>query len=261
MDDCVVDAGQSSSSRHRVGQPAKFATRRTSSRSATWRSRSRLAAKKRPNNRPLRSLSSRARQLSALLPSRSRIPASSAEIAAFPLYAAMASSASSSRIATLLNRASKNAPRTLSCRLASPGAPGFFQAFHEPTDALQSLASRRHPLRVLEPPYPSITGKIPLPEILLVIPIEAGCNRLDWEERAMNCLSFSLLSFGVAGPVDGQAYPVRNNGCLACRRCSRTIAPVPWRGNVSQMVKPTRPRLDDATLTRRRRNESTHSIR
>jgi hypothetical protein len=35
--------------------------------------------------------------------------------------------------------------------LASPGAPGFFQAFHEPTDALQSLASRRHPLRVLEP--------------------------------------------------------------------------------------------------------------
>ena len=27
----------------------------------------------------------------------------------------------------------------------------FFQAFHEPTDALQSMASRRHPLRVLEP--------------------------------------------------------------------------------------------------------------
>jgi hypothetical protein len=46
---------------------------------------SRLAAKKRPNNRPAHSFSSLVRQLSALLPSRSKIPASSAEIAAFPL--------------------------------------------------------------------------------------------------------------------------------------------------------------------------------
>jgi hypothetical protein len=45
----------------------------------------RLAAKKRPNNRPCLSFSIRACQLAAVLPSRSSIPARSAEIAALPL--------------------------------------------------------------------------------------------------------------------------------------------------------------------------------
>ena len=43
----------------------------------------------------------------------------------------------------------------------------FFQAFHEPTDALQSLASRRHPLRVIEPPLnPMIRNSQRLPGLI-----------------------------------------------------------------------------------------------
>jgi hypothetical protein len=52
---------------------------------AASRSFSRLAAKNRPNKRRVRSFSRRAHQISALLPSRSKIPASSAEIVAFPV--------------------------------------------------------------------------------------------------------------------------------------------------------------------------------
>jgi hypothetical protein len=70
---------------YRAGHPPKFARWCTPNAAATSRSRARLAAKNRPNNRPVRSFSSRTRQLSALLPSRSKIPASSAEIAIFPL--------------------------------------------------------------------------------------------------------------------------------------------------------------------------------
>jgi hypothetical protein len=60
-------------------------TRRTFSRAAASRKFSRLAAKDLPNKRRVRSFPRRARQLSALLPIRSKIPASSAEIVAFPL--------------------------------------------------------------------------------------------------------------------------------------------------------------------------------
>ena len=72
------------------------------------------------------------------------------------MYAAMARSASSSRIATLLNRPSKNAPH-LVFPICQP-RQRLLQAFHEPTDALQSLASRRHPRGVLEPPLNPIIG-------------------------------------------------------------------------------------------------------
>ena len=51
---------------------------------ATSRSRPRLAAKNRPRSRPCFSFSSRAFQLSALLPIRLRMPVSSAEITALP---------------------------------------------------------------------------------------------------------------------------------------------------------------------------------
>ena len=51
---------------------------------ATSRSRSRLAAKKRPNRRPPLDFSSRDCQPSALVPSRARIPDSSAELAVLP---------------------------------------------------------------------------------------------------------------------------------------------------------------------------------
>ena len=51
---------------------------------ATSRNRARLAAKKRPSNRPAASFCNRACQFSALLPSRSKIPASSPEITALP---------------------------------------------------------------------------------------------------------------------------------------------------------------------------------
>ena len=73
------------------------------------------------------------------------------------MYAEMARSDSSSRIATLLNRLSKNAPRTFSSRLASRDER-FLQAFHEPTDALQPLAGCRHPRGVLEPILNPIFG-------------------------------------------------------------------------------------------------------
>jgi hypothetical protein len=68
-----------------AGHPARFPTRRTFSRAAASRSLSRLAVKNRPNKRRVRSLSRRARQRSALIPSRAKIPASSAEIVAFPV--------------------------------------------------------------------------------------------------------------------------------------------------------------------------------
>jgi hypothetical protein len=58
-------------------------TRRPFSRAAAARNVSRIAAKNLPNKRRVRSSSRRARQLSALLPGRSKIPASSAEIVAF----------------------------------------------------------------------------------------------------------------------------------------------------------------------------------
>ena len=66
------------------GHPARLTTLLMFSRDASSRSLSRLAARKRPNSRPVRSFSSRASQLFASLPSRSKIPASSTEIAAFP---------------------------------------------------------------------------------------------------------------------------------------------------------------------------------
>jgi hypothetical protein len=74
----------SSRPRHRSGHPARFHADRTPKCTAIPRNRSRPDAKNRPNNRPVRNLSSRMRQLSPLVPSRSRIPASSAEIVAFP---------------------------------------------------------------------------------------------------------------------------------------------------------------------------------
>ena len=49
-----------------------------------FRNRARLAAKKRPSNRPAASFRNRACQISALLPSRSKTPASSPEITALP---------------------------------------------------------------------------------------------------------------------------------------------------------------------------------
>jgi hypothetical protein len=73
----VLDVLGNSESHHRAGHPARLATLRTFRRTATSRSFCRLAAKNRPNNRPVRSFSSRARQLFALLPSRSKIPANS----------------------------------------------------------------------------------------------------------------------------------------------------------------------------------------
>ena len=77
--DCALDAIRSTGTHHRATHPARFATRRTARRPAISRSLSRLAAKKRPNSRPVRSFSSRTRQLSAVLPNRSKIPASSAD--------------------------------------------------------------------------------------------------------------------------------------------------------------------------------------
>src|SRR5271157_2637782 len=69
---------------HRAAQPPRFARWCTPKRSATSRNRARLAAKKRPSNRPAASFRNRACQFSALLPSRSKITASSPEITALP---------------------------------------------------------------------------------------------------------------------------------------------------------------------------------
>jgi hypothetical protein len=60
-------------------------SRRKVSRAAAAHNFSRPAAKNLPKKRRVRSFSRRARQLSALLPSRSKIPASSAELVAFPV--------------------------------------------------------------------------------------------------------------------------------------------------------------------------------
>jgi hypothetical protein len=78
--------GDRSAIQDRVTRP-RIQTRltrcRTFSRSASSRNFARLAAKKRPYNRPFLSFSIPACQISARLPSRSRIPAGFAEIAAF----------------------------------------------------------------------------------------------------------------------------------------------------------------------------------
>src|SRR5208282_944793 len=75
---------QPSGRRHCAAQPPRFARWCTPRRSATSRNRARLAAKKRPSNRHAASFCNRACQFSALLPSRSKIPASSPEITALP---------------------------------------------------------------------------------------------------------------------------------------------------------------------------------
>ena len=67
-----------------AGQPLRFAGWWTYKRAPTSRSRCRLAAKNRPSRRPVLSFSSRACQRSALEPWRSRMPVTSAEIAALP---------------------------------------------------------------------------------------------------------------------------------------------------------------------------------
>ena len=69
---------------HQAGQPATFTGRRMPRRSAISRSLARVVAKERPSIRPSRSFSIRFCQLWALQPSRSNIPASSAEILASP---------------------------------------------------------------------------------------------------------------------------------------------------------------------------------
>jgi hypothetical protein len=69
----------------RAGHPARFPTRAAFRRPHASCSFSRLAAKKRLKNWRVRSFVIRTCQLAAPLPSRSKIPASSAEIAALPL--------------------------------------------------------------------------------------------------------------------------------------------------------------------------------
>ena len=81
--DWWLDAIDDSRSRHGAAHPTKLTRRRTLRRWAISRSLSRLAAKKRPNDRPFLSISIPSCQRCALLPIRSRIPASSAEILAF----------------------------------------------------------------------------------------------------------------------------------------------------------------------------------
>ncbi len=80
-----LDTNRHSSSRHRARHTAGFATRHTSSRSATCRNLSRLAAKNRPGHWPSLSFSSRTCRPSALLPSRSEMRANYAELMTFPL--------------------------------------------------------------------------------------------------------------------------------------------------------------------------------
>ena len=70
--------------RYGAAHPTKLTGCRTFRRLASSRNSSRLAAKKRPNDRPFLSVSSRTCQLSALLPMRSRMPASSSDILTLP---------------------------------------------------------------------------------------------------------------------------------------------------------------------------------
>ena len=67
------------------------------------------------------------------------------------MYAAMARRASSSRIATLLKRPSKNAPRTLSCLLASRDNGSFRHFMNQLMLCNRSRAVATHP-GILEPP-------------------------------------------------------------------------------------------------------------
>jgi len=76
------DAGRESRSCHRSGQPVRLTRCRTPRRSPISRSLAREDAKKRPSNRSPPSPSIRLCQLWALQFSRSKIPASSAEIEA-----------------------------------------------------------------------------------------------------------------------------------------------------------------------------------
>jgi hypothetical protein len=78
------DAVRVSHSCHRSGPPVRLTRCRTPRRSPISRSLARVDAKKRPSNRSPPSLSIRLCQLWALQFSRSKIPASSAEIEAFP---------------------------------------------------------------------------------------------------------------------------------------------------------------------------------
>ena len=78
------DAVRESRSCRRIGQPVRLTRCRTPRRSPISRSLARVDAKKRPSNRSPPSLSTRLCQLWALQFSRSKIPASSAEIEAFP---------------------------------------------------------------------------------------------------------------------------------------------------------------------------------
>ena len=51
----------------------------------------------------------------------------------------------------LLKRSSKNAPRTLILSVGE-SREGFFQAFHEPAQALQAFACLCDPDRIFQPP-------------------------------------------------------------------------------------------------------------
>src|SRR3984885_10710857 len=84
IDRPIVDAIHDSGSSHRTGQPARLTRRRTPIRSAISRSFARLAAQKRPTKRSPQSFSIPCCQRWALKPSRSKFPASSSEIEAFP---------------------------------------------------------------------------------------------------------------------------------------------------------------------------------
>ena len=93
----LFDAIHDSWSCHRIGQPVRLTRRRTPIRSAISRSFARLAAKKRPTKRSPRSCSIPCCQRWALKPSRSKIPASSSEIEAFPWRKAIKSHAKPQR--------------------------------------------------------------------------------------------------------------------------------------------------------------------
>jgi hypothetical protein len=92
---------------------------------AISRNLARVAAKKRPSNRPPPSFSIRTCQLWALQFSHSKIPVSSGKIEAFPWRKSRPLYSTKSTIATLLNRPSKKAHRTPSRRLASLDSCSF----------------------------------------------------------------------------------------------------------------------------------------
>ena len=83
--DMVFEAIRSSRSHHRAGHPARLATRLHVQAFGRFAQLLSTGGEETAEQTAARSFSSRPRQLSALLPSRSRIPASSAEIAVFPL--------------------------------------------------------------------------------------------------------------------------------------------------------------------------------